>query len=102
MCSAKAAARGDGGAGRPLVRMPASGRCAGFAAWAADARLGTFVVTPPESSPSPREMLRLSLPEEQLERKLAPQASQARHTCPNIPAFATCVHCRALPSSWYF
>ena len=78
--SAKAAAAGDGGAGRPLVRMPASGRRPGFAAWAADGRLGTFVVTPPEGAPSPRELLRLRLPEEQLDRKLAPQTSQARDT----------------------
>ena len=78
--SAKAAARGDGGAVRPLVRMPPSGRRAGFAAWAADGRLGTFVVTPPEGAPSPRELLRLRLPEEALDRKLAPQASQARDT----------------------
>lgn len=90
--SAKAAARNDGGAGRPLVRMPPSGRRAGFAAWAADGRLGTFVVTPPEGAPSPRELLRLRLPEEQLDRKLAPQASQA-HSRSSLLSTHLCCSC---------
>ncbi|KAK9834254.1 hypothetical protein WJX81_000411 [Elliptochloris bilobata] len=75
--SAKAVARGDSGSGRPLVKMPSSGRRAGFAAWPADSRLGTFVVTHPEGSPSPGEALRLCLLEELLDRKLAPRGSQA-------------------------
>lgn len=71
--SVKAAARGDGGERRPLAVVPSSGRRAGFGAWPADPRLGTFIITHPDEAPSPSELLRLCLPEEPGAKQPPPQ-----------------------------
>ncbi len=76
----KAAAPGDGGERRPLVVMPSAGRRAGFAAWPADARLGTFIITGPDAKPAPHEVPRLRLPDDQgaAEGSAAQAPGQAR------------------------
>lgn len=71
--SVKAAARGDGGERRPLAVVPSSGRRAGFGAWPADPRLGTFVITRPDEAPLPGELPRLRLPEEPGAKQPPPQ-----------------------------
>jgi hypothetical protein len=50
---------------RAAARFPGSGRRTAIAAWRADDRLGTFLVTPANSAPGKDELWRLRMPEDE-------------------------------------